>query len=205
MHAKQLFAGRLTLRLPVVSVAIGNEPEVLREEQDIIFDKVDIQQKLDTFVPDAIAWKCGRQLMVEFCVTSASSNAKIAYFQQRGIHAVEIDLAGLRNRVSFVAAECGDGELLARKELEAINDLILFTAPRKWLSHPQIESRMASLKERIAGLRGLLALKVDEFLFDDEKAGSPSRSGSRLSALPESCSKVRSNAWSAGISKSTNS
>ena len=76
----------------------------------------------------------GRRLIVEFKVTHACDDVKIARIRSRNVGAIEIDLAGYRDRA-----------------LEDLADDILYKAPREWLHNP----RESDARDRLAKRRHL--------------------------------------------------
>ena len=79
-----------------------------------------------------IVCKGERHLLVEFLVTHACDEAKIARIVAMDVAAIEVDLSGLPRDIS-------------RPDLE---EAILATAPRKWLHNPKLCAAQVELERR---------------------------------------------------------
>ncbi|AWN40706.1 hypothetical protein [Methylobacterium durans] len=117
--AKELLARQLALVLPPLQPDGGRQAGYAGG--CFRFDTALLEQRLGSIIPDVIARRGDRDLLVEFCVTNACDAAKIEKIASLGLAAVEIDLSGL---------EMGR----SRQELE---HAILTEAPRRWLHNPK--------------------------------------------------------------------
>lgn len=127
-YAKELIAERKTLRLP--AVIHGNS--ILKSESKLVFDLVRLEQKHHSIVPDIIATKNQRELLIEIVVTHRCEEKKLAVLADKSLPTIEIDLSKLR--------DCDD--------LPALDEAILESSDRYWVFHPAIAQRDLDLQAR---------------------------------------------------------
>ncbi|KLK90318.1 hypothetical protein AA309_26430 [Microvirga vignae] len=130
--AKEVLARRLELELPPLVIGEGHSRWVGYPGGTYHFDAALLESKLGAIVPDVIVRKGDRHLLVEFLVTHACDEAKIARIGAMDVAAIEIDLSGLPRDTS-------------RADLE---EAILTTAPRKWLHNPKLRAAQAEREKR---------------------------------------------------------
>ena len=130
--AKEVLARRLELELPPLVVGEGPGKWVGYPGGTYGFDAALLESRLGEIVPDVIVRKGERHLLVEFLVTHACDEAKIARIVAMDVAAIEIDLSGLPRDTS-------------RADLE---EAILTTAPRKWLHNPKLRAAQVELERR---------------------------------------------------------
>ena len=126
-HAKQLIAEQKTLLLPAVS----HRGVTLKKEVMLTFDSVRLEQRHHTIVPDILATKNDRELLIEIVVTHRCEDKKKAILAEQKLATVEIDLSKLR---SF-------------SDLPALDEAILKSATRYWVFHPDIAARELELED----------------------------------------------------------
>lgn len=129
--AKQILEERRRLLLPALQITTIRGSTTLRPAQELTFDTVRLEQRLDSIIPDVIVTKDGYELLVEIHVTHAAPPEKVASIRALGLSSIEIDLSG----------EPYD---LPVAEVERLLD----EAPRKWLYN-----RFAAEKEKEARAR----------------------------------------------------
>lgn len=130
--AKEVLARRLELVLPPLEAAEGPGKWVGYPGGTCHFDAAYLESRLGEIVPDVIVRKAERHLLVEFLVTHACDEAKIARIGAMDMAAIEIDLSGLPRNIS-------------RPDLE---NAILTTAPRQWLHNPKLREAQAKRERR---------------------------------------------------------
>lgn len=130
-YAKQLLDAALEIELPGMEVMDGEVRETVVRQQRLKFDRAILEKKEGSIVPDVVLLLGDRRLIVEFKVTHASDEQKIARITTMDAGAVEIDLSKFRDR-----------------SLDNIHDLILFSAPRKWLHNPLKPAALIRAKEK---------------------------------------------------------
>ncbi|ABY28513.1 hypothetical protein Mext_0085 [Methylorubrum extorquens PA1] len=118
--AKELLAAKLAFMLP----PLHRDGEGTARYAGGLhrFDTALLEHRLGAIVPDVIARRADRDLLVEFHVTHACDATKIAKIASLGTAAIEIDLSGLALNAP-------------RAELEVA---ILERAPRRWLHNPKL-------------------------------------------------------------------
>ncbi|MBL0408068.1 hypothetical protein JKG68_29675 [Microvirga aerilata] len=130
--AKEVLARRLELDLPPLVVGEGPGKWVGHPGGAYHFDAALLESRLGGIVPDVIVRKGERHLLVEFLVTHACDEAKIARIVTMDVAAIEVDLSGLPRDTS-------------RADLE---EAILATASRKWLHNPKLRAAQAERERR---------------------------------------------------------
>lgn len=130
-YAKTVLERELKLLLPTRVVFQEGDSEVVVERHERSFDGVKLESRTADIVPDVILELRGHQLIVEFKVTHACGDEKIARLRSMNIGAIEIDLSGYRNF-----------------PLEDLDDAILFKAPRDWLHNPRDREAYKRLEAR---------------------------------------------------------
>lgn len=119
-YAKQVIAQQLTLRLPEVRASNG---ELIYRQREQALDTVRLECRHHGIIPDIIASREGRELLVEIVVTHRCDERKLAVLAERELPTVEIDLS---------AVDMGN-------DLSALDEAILRGSDRWWVFHPKIE------------------------------------------------------------------
>lgn len=146
-YAKELLTARATLTLPGLVLQEEGVIEIIFQAGTFSFERVEPEEAVDTFKPDALVTYQGVQLAVEFLVSHAVDDEKKTKVLRRDLSMVEIDLSGVR-------AGQMDGD--------ALDEAILHSAPRRWIHHRRMaqgkrrltEAVKAKKAERGARLRG---------------------------------------------------
>lgn len=110
------------------------------------FDEIFLEQRTGAIVPDVVAQKGSKSLLVEFAVTHFCDDLKVKKIRRLGLSAVEIDLSGLARDAS----------------LEEWVTAIVETAPRQWLHNPRIEEASRELSEKILRERARKKERADQ-------------------------------------------
>ncbi|MFM3283763.1 competence protein CoiA family protein [Klebsiella quasivariicola] len=100
LAAKEIIEAKKYIYLPPVEVKVprrGNPSvlDVLAPEQKYSLDKVVLERRIDSIIPDVIAYVRNRALAIEIKVSHAVSECKAAHFQAIGMSAIEIDLSNV--------------------------------------------------------------------------------------------------------------
>ncbi len=140
--AKKYLSESLTLFVPELKITDGKYQERL-SGKDIKFQKAELESTLGQIVPDVIVWlNESKKLLVEFKVTHACDELKIAKIKSLDISAIEIDLSDYRD-----------------KPISGLRDPILLQADRIWLHN----SKSAQLKKKIGDRKS-----ADEKMVENE-------------------------------------
>jgi len=131
--AKQVLLEHRLILVPAVAGEYKGHIKTKHPEQEHKLDQVVLENRLDGIVPDVIARKRDRELLVEVVVTHWCDEEKIARIERLGIPAIEIDLS----EVPESATESEIAEQIIRK------------APRKWLYNPRITEARNEVKEQL--------------------------------------------------------
>lgn len=150
--AKEHLADALVLTLPERLLTKGSLSVLVVKEGDYHFDRAEIEYKLPGMRPDVLVHKGDRPLLVEFKVTHACGDEKIARIREQELAAIEIDLAPYRDR-----------------KLDEIGPIILHEAKRIWLNNPKdmnaelkLDNQLRKIEEdnRTEAKRRLAAYRV---------------------------------------------
>lgn len=134
-YAKELLAARKTLSLPEYVLEMEGVKEVVFESATYDFDIVQVEQRLDTFQPDAVVSYRGVELAVEFLVTHAVDRDKRAKVRGRDLSMVEIDLSELND---------------SRLDADDLDNAILHSARRYWVHHRKTAAARKRLDAAVA-------------------------------------------------------
>ena len=95
LAAKEILEQRKQLVLPAVEAKLysARHSSILAPEQAYALDRVHLERRVGSIVPDVIAYIRGRALAIEIRVTHAVDTTKAAHFQAIGLSSVEIDLS----------------------------------------------------------------------------------------------------------------
>lgn len=153
--AKEAIADHKKLFLREQRASFKQVTELVRPEGIVEFDSVVLEDRaIDDIIPDVVAFKGGRPLLVEIAVTHPCDSEKIVKIRANGVAAIEIDLSGLPRRV----------------DRAAIAQAVIYDARRHWLFHPDIDARLAKLKKdhenREANAKKAFLDTVDRFIRD---------------------------------------
>lgn len=150
--AKEVLMSEKHILLPEVKVTFASYKKewVIFPEQDIQFDDVRLEHRLDNIVPDVMIYTSGRPLMIEVAVTHFVDQEKWQRIKKLGISTLEISLDKFARNPTF-------DEL----KLEVVESVAL----KKWLFNARAQMilgqarRLADRKTTIS--RGM-ATHVDE-------------------------------------------
>jgi hypothetical protein len=131
--AKQVVAEAQEIRLPAAVAQVGEVRRDVADAKLFRYETVEVEVDMDGVRPDAIIWRGGRDLLLEFRVAHACETEKLAKLRERDLAAVEIDLSRVPRHAS--RAEHADH--------------ILRTAPRHWLHNAKIAAEEARLREHL--------------------------------------------------------
>jgi hypothetical protein len=118
--AKRILDERLEIALPSMVVSEHGDREVVVGAERRTFDRAVLEARDGQIVPDVVLILRDRRLIVEFKVTHACDEQKIARIRAMDVGAIEIDLSAYRDET-----------------LAEIGDRILYEAPRFWLHNPR--------------------------------------------------------------------
>lgn len=144
--AKAVLEHALTIKLPALVVEERDDREVVVEPHNRAFDRATLETRTGEIVPDVVLEAKDRKLIVEFKVTHACSEDKVAQIRQMDVGAIEVDLSGYRDTPLVDLAES-----------------ILFKAPRVWLHNPRENDAKKQLADRRAQRENSLEHRLEIF------------------------------------------
>ncbi len=130
--AKEVIATAGSIDLPEVVAAHEHLAERIAPIRAFAYDATDREVWMGTITPDIVVHGGGRQLLVEVYVTHRAEDAKLEELRRRELPAIEIDLSKAPRH--------------APREHHA--ELILRTAPRRWLFNGKMEAAIARLRQQ---------------------------------------------------------
>lgn len=133
--AKEVLQDRCEILLPEVRAERQGRRLVTHREKLHRFDDAVLEQHLHDIVPDVIVRKGEHRLLVEMYVTHRCGPEKIERIRELGLSCLEIDLREMPRHAT-------------RAEVE---QALLSSAPRYWLSNPKLQiaaARLEALMER---------------------------------------------------------
>lgn len=133
-YAKQVIARHLKVKLPEVRAANG---ELIHGGREQPLDSVRLETRHHGIIPDIIATRESRELLIEIVVTHRCDERKLAILAERELPTVEIDLSDV---------DVGD-------DLSMLDEAILRGSERWWVFHPRIDE--ASRREADAAREAL--------------------------------------------------
>lgn len=105
--AKDILSKAKKMTLPPVYVQFSEDSDefLLRPAQEISIDKVEIERKFESVIPDLIVYVGEQKFFVEIFVTHAIDDVKLEKLQRQGISTIEIDLSA---QISISKEELSD-------------------------------------------------------------------------------------------------
>ncbi len=159
--AKEVIAANRSILLPEALAVLGQASERVAGSVTFRYDGAELEVDIGAIRPDVVIRGRGRELAVEVAVTHVSDAAKIDALRRRGLAAIEIDL-------SRAPRHATRGEH---------TDLILCSAPRRWLHNVRVEQAMARLRadeaRRREALHGRIAADVKATWHAPSRPGHP--------------------------------
>lgn len=133
--AKKVLEREKRLTIPPIVAEHEGHTEIVSPARIYDFAHAKLEKRLDTIVPDVVlVTENGTQLIVEVRVTHACEEAKLVKLRNDGLSAIEIDLRHFRSSTDRAAVE----------------DALLTSAPREWLSNAKQAKFDERLRDRLA-------------------------------------------------------
>lgn len=145
--AKEVLEREKKLTIPEIVAEHEGHREIVSPARIYEFVHARLEKRIDTIVPDVVLVTAnGAQLIVEVRVTHACEMAKLEKLQNDGLSAVEIDLRRFRTST----------------DREAVEDALLSSAPREWLSNAKQTKFDDRLRDRLASEAALKAKEAED-------------------------------------------
>jgi len=95
LAAKQILDERRKIILPAVEAKLYSTrySSVLAPEREYALERVHLERRVGSVIPDVLAYVRGRAIAIEIKVTHAVDTNKAAHFRAIGLSAIEIDLS----------------------------------------------------------------------------------------------------------------
>ena len=91
------------MMIPSVFIKFPNSYKheiLLKEAQEISIDKVELEKRFDSIIPDVVVYSGKRKLFVEIFVTHAIDETKLKKLREQEISTIEIDLSKIERTIS---------------------------------------------------------------------------------------------------------
>lgn len=138
MKAKEIIEKAKHIILPRgIAEYDGYTSEALSEKM-ISFDRIILERRMVDVIPDILAFKEDRLLMIEIKITHGVDSIKLKKIKKKKISTLEIDLSYMD--------KCFDPDLLYKEIVEN-------TENKVWIYNNKIEEKTAELKEKVIDIR----------------------------------------------------
>lgn len=95
MKAKEIIDAAKYIVLPEVTAFYNGIQKLVCKETEITFDRVELEYRIDNIIPDVVAYKDDRPLLIEIKITHGIDDIKLEKIKALGISAIEIDLSDM--------------------------------------------------------------------------------------------------------------
>ncbi len=95
MKAKEIIDAAKYVILPEVNASYNGLHKLICKEKEIIFDRVELEHRIDNIIPDVVAYKNDRPLLIEIKITHGIDNEKFEKIKALDISTIEIDLSDM--------------------------------------------------------------------------------------------------------------
>lgn len=147
LWAKEVLEREKRLSIPAILAEHAGHTEIVSPAKIHEFAHARLEKRLDTIVPDVVLITAnGTPLIVEVRVTHACEEAKLAKLRNDALSAVEIDLRRFRTSTDRAAVE----------------EALLTSAPREWLSNAKQAKFDERLRDRLAAEAERKAKEAEE-------------------------------------------
>lgn len=100
--AKDILINEKVLKLPKLEMPFENYSSgLIANAQLITLDKVILEKRLDSIIPDVVIESKGQQLIIEIFVTHKINDQKRLIIQKLGISTLEIDLSKIHTEITY--------------------------------------------------------------------------------------------------------
>ena len=132
MKAKEIIEKAKQIVLPKVIADYNGLFKEVSPEREITFDRVVLERRVGNVIPDILAYKNDRPLMIEITITHGIDDIKFEKIEKLGISTLEIDLSDMDTNF--------DPEFL-------YNEIILSTKNKYWVYNLVEEKEKEKLEE----------------------------------------------------------
>lgn len=170
--AKEVLSKHLMIGFPAI---IGEDefgPLVVHPKRLIRFERVELEKRVGSVIPDVIGHIGGRQLFIEIKVTHGCSPEKLQKLSVLDVGVIEVDLSGYRDHklrdLEHVVIDLGPRQVLQAKALDDIEPALNRRREERTSAFPQEASALIDmLKSRKRRL--VNEHKFTTFFKDDPK------------------------------------
>lgn len=140
LAAKEAIETARGLRLPAVTIQFDSyaPPWTIHEEQYVFANKVKLEERHDSVIPDVVVYLRDRPLFVEINVTHGVSEAKEQWLRKRRISAIEVVLKDMDHQLT----------------LEAIQQAVVGSvSQKKWIFNRKAQQALAFARKHAISMR----------------------------------------------------
>lgn len=142
MKAKEIIEREKSMVIPSVVAYYNNLSKEVSPKREVSFDRVALERRVGNIIPDILAYKDERPLMIEITITHGIDDDKFEKIEKLGISTLEIDLSDMDTDF--------DPEFLREQIIDSIDN-------KFWIYNAVEEKEKESLKKEY-----LLILKMEE-------------------------------------------
>lgn len=95
MKAKEIIDTAKYIMLPEVNASYNGLHKLVYKEIEVTFDRVELEYRIDNIIPDVVAYKEDRPLLIEIKITHGIDDVKLEKIRAHGISTIEIDLSDM--------------------------------------------------------------------------------------------------------------
>lgn len=132
MKAKEIIDAEKCIVLPEVRASYKDMEKLISEEVKIIFDRVELEYRIDNIIPDVVAYINDRPILIEIKITHGIDDIKLKKIKAIGISTIEIDLSDLNTNY--------DPEMLYK-------EVIKKTERKTWIYNVIEEEKIKELRQ----------------------------------------------------------
>jgi hypothetical protein len=150
MAAKNILATEGHIHLPAFDIAFSSPKAAWRvPSQRIVFDRVQLEKRVGTIVPDLFVYVGQQPLMIEIAVTHRINADKEAKIKQMGISTIEIDISDLSRDFT---------------EALLVDVIVRRTQNKRWIynaNHEEIRTQLEDMSDIRPLIQGDYAMYVE--------------------------------------------
>lgn len=95
MKAKEIIEREKRMVIPIVVAYYNNLSKEVSPKREVSFDRVALERRVGNIIPDILAYKEERPLMIEITITHGIDDDKFEKIEKLGISTLEIDLSDM--------------------------------------------------------------------------------------------------------------
>jgi len=115
--AKEILCKEKKIKIPEVKAEYMDMKEIIQREIIFELDEARLEEPISGIIPDVVALKRDRKLLIEIAVTHFCDSMKITKIRENNLSTIEVDLSQLSRDATALEIE----------------EALLYSAPRAWV------------------------------------------------------------------------